>query len=145
MSRLPNPHSSQRNYQLGNEPGGQEVQEIRTPSKAQLEFQPNRPDQVHRVLDSSKMRIIYGDHSNVDTFMGWNVATRTDKPPTPGQTKAPAPSYTWSDEMIAKFSRTRVPSTISNSAAISATRKPIGKLPPKGCSRTKRCNRTDRS
>jgi lipopolysaccharide export system protein LptA len=84
-------------------PGGQEVQEIRTPSKAQLEFKPNRPDQVHRVLESSKMRIIYGDHSYVDTFMGWNVTTRTDKPPTPGQKKPPAPSYTWSDEMIAKF------------------------------------------
>jgi lipopolysaccharide export system protein LptA len=84
-------------------PGGQEVQEIRTPSKAQLEFKPNRPDQVHRVLESSKMRIIYGDHSYVDTFMGWNVSTRTDKPPAPGQKKPPAPSYTWSDEMIAKF------------------------------------------
>ena len=84
-------------------PGGQEVQEIRTPSKAQLEFKPNRPDQVHRVLESSKMRIIYGDHSYVDTFMGWNVSTRTDKPRAPGQKKPPAPSYTWSDEMIAKF------------------------------------------
>jgi lipopolysaccharide export system protein LptA len=84
-------------------PGGQEVQEINTPSKAQLEFKPNRPDQVHRVLESSKMRIIYGDHSYVDTFMGWNVTTRTDKPPTPGQKKPPTPSYTWSDEMIAKF------------------------------------------
>ena len=83
--------------------GGQEVQEIHTPSKAQLEFLPNRPDQVHRVLDSSKMRIIYGDHSYVDTFMGWNVTTHTDKPPTPGQKKPPAPSYTWSDEMTAKF------------------------------------------
>ncbi len=83
--------------------GGQEVQEIHTPSKAQLEFLPNRPDQVHRVLDSSKMRIIYGDHSYVDTFMGWNVTTHTDKPPAPGQKKPPAPSFTWSDEMTAKF------------------------------------------
>ncbi len=70
-------------------PGGQEVQEINTPSKAQLEFKPNRPDQVHRVLDSSKLRIIYGDHSYVDTFIGSNVATRTDKPPTPGQKNRP--------------------------------------------------------
>ncbi len=83
--------------------GGQEVQEIRTPSKAQLEFKPNRPEQVHRVLDSSKMRIIYGDHSYVDTFLGWNVATRTDKPPAPGQKKPPEPAFTWSDEMTAKF------------------------------------------
>ena len=84
-------------------PGGQAVQEIRTLTKAQLEFKPNRPEQVHRVLDASKMRIIYGEHSYVDTFMGWNVATRTDKPSTPGQKKAPSPAYTWSDLMTAKF------------------------------------------
>ena len=88
---------------LDMKPGGQEVQEIRTLTKAQLEFKPNRPEQVHRVLDASKMRITYGDHSYVDSFMGWNVATRTDKPPTPGQKKTPSPAYTWSDEMRAKF------------------------------------------
>ena len=84
-------------------PGGKEVQEIDAPSKAQLEFKPNQPDQVHRTLDASKMRILYGDHSYIDTFMGWNVATRTDKPPTQGQKKKPVPSYTWSDELTAKF------------------------------------------
>jgi lipopolysaccharide export system protein LptA len=88
---------------LDMKPGGQEVQEIRTLTKAQLEFKPNRPEQVHRVLDASKMRIVYGDHSYVDTFLGWNVATRTDKPPTPGQKKPPSPAYTWSDEMTARF------------------------------------------
>ncbi len=82
--------------------GGKEVQEIYTPSKAQLEFKPNRPEQVHRIIDSSKMRIVYGEHSYVDTFHGWNVATHTDKPPTPGK-KPPSPAYTWSDEMVAKF------------------------------------------
>jgi lipopolysaccharide export system protein LptA len=88
---------------LDMKPGGQEVQEIRTLQKAQLEFKPNRPEQVHRVLDSSKMRIVYGAHSYVDTFIGWNVATRTDKPVTPGQKKAPSPAFTWSDDMTAKF------------------------------------------
>jgi lipopolysaccharide export system protein LptA len=89
--------------QLEMKPGGQEVQEIDTPAKAQLEFKPNRLDQVHRVLDASKMRIIYGAHSYVDTFMGWGVTTRTDKPPTPGEKKKPEPAFTWSDEMTAKF------------------------------------------
>jgi lipopolysaccharide export system protein LptA len=84
-------------------PGGQEVQEIHTLSKAQLEFKPNRPEQVHRVLDASKMLILYGEHSYVDTFKGWNVKTRTDKPATPGQKEPPAPAYTSSDEMTAKF------------------------------------------
>jgi len=84
-------------------PDGKEVQEIHTLSKAQLEFKPNRPEQVHRVLDASKMIIVYGDHSYIDTFKGWNVATRTDKPPTPSQKQPPSPAYTWSDEMTAKF------------------------------------------
>jgi len=84
-------------------PGGKEVREIHTLSKAQLEFKPNRPEQVHRVLDASKMLILYGDHSYVDTFKGWNVSTRTDKPPKPEQKQAPAPAFTFSDEMTAKF------------------------------------------
>jgi len=88
---------------LSMKPGGQEVQEIYTDSKAQLEFKPNTPQQVHRVIDASKMRIIYGEHTYVDTFHGWNVATRTDKPRKPDEKKPPVPAYTWSDEMIAKF------------------------------------------
>ena len=62
-------------------PDGKQVQEISTPVQAQLEFKPNRPDQSHRVLDTSHLRIVYGDHSYIDTFTGWNVSTRTDKPP----------------------------------------------------------------
>ncbi len=88
---------------LAMKPGGKEVQEIYTPSKAQLEFKPNTPQQVHRIIDASKMRIMYGEHSYVDTFHGWNVATHTDKPPTPDQKKPPSPALTWSDEMVAKF------------------------------------------
>jgi lipopolysaccharide export system protein LptA len=89
--------------ELNMKPGGQEVQEIVTPGKAQLEFKPNRAEQVHRVLDASKMRIVYGEHSYVDTFFGWNVSTRTDKPMAAGQKQPPPPSRTWSDEMTAKF------------------------------------------
>ncbi len=87
--------------QLIMKPDGKQVQEISTPVQAQLEFKPNRPDQSHRVLDTSHLRIVYGDDSYIDTFTGWNVSTRTDKPPV-GK-KAPAPAYTWSDEMVAKF------------------------------------------
>jgi lipopolysaccharide export system protein LptA len=93
-------------------PGGQEVQEIRTAQQAQLEFKPNRPEQVHRVLDASRLRIIYGENSYVDTFMGWNVATHTDKPASAskaatGKDSKPGgpapPALTWSDVMTAKF------------------------------------------
>jgi lipopolysaccharide export system protein LptA len=92
--------------------GGQEVKEIRTAQQAQLEFKPNRPEQVHRVLDASRLRILYGENSYVDTFMGWNVATHTDKPASASKAAAPkdgkpagppAPALTWSDVMTAKF------------------------------------------
>ena len=35
--------------ELEMKPGGQEIQEIRAPSQAQLEFKPNRPEQSHRI------------------------------------------------------------------------------------------------
>jgi lipopolysaccharide export system protein LptA len=93
-------------------PGGQQVREIRAPQQAQLEFKPNRPEQAHRVLDASRLRILYGENSYVDTFMGWNVATHTDKPASAnkaaadknGKPSGPTPpALTWSDVMTAKF------------------------------------------
>ena len=93
-------------------PGGREVREIRTSQQAQLEFKPNRPEQVHRILDASHLRILYGENSYVDTFMGWNVATHTDKPAAANKAPAgkdgkpagpPPPALTWSDVMTAKF------------------------------------------
>ncbi len=100
--------------ELEMKPGGREVQEIRTPSQAQLEFRPNRPDQSHRVVDCSHLRVLYGEGSYVQTFLAWNVATHTDKPasaapaansPAPGSKRAgpPAPALTWSDRMTTKF------------------------------------------
>jgi lipopolysaccharide export system protein LptA len=98
--------------ELEMKPGGQEVQEIRTPSQAQLEFKPNRPDQSHRFVDASHLRVVYGASSYVDKFVAWNVSTHTDKPasavksPAPKDGKPagpPAPALTWSDQMTAKF------------------------------------------
>jgi lipopolysaccharide export system protein LptA len=100
--------------ELEMKPGGQEIQEIRAPSQAQLEFKPNRPDQSHRTLDASHLRIVYGASSYVDTFLAWNVSTHTDKPatapkirPSSGNTgdpnSAPVPALTWSDRLAAKF------------------------------------------
>ncbi len=98
--------------ELEMKPGGRDVQEIRTSSQAQLEFQPNRPDQSHRVIDSSHLRVLYGEGSYVETFLAWNVATHTDKPASaarvanaPGAQHAgpPAPALTWSDRMTTKF------------------------------------------
>ncbi|HEY3940363.1 MAG TPA: LptA/OstA family protein [Bryobacteraceae bacterium] len=90
--------------ELEMKPGGQEVQEIRTSSQAQLEFKPNQPSQVHRTLDASHLRILYGESSYVDTFRGWNVATHTDKPAAAAKPRTvAAPALTWSDQMTAKF------------------------------------------
>jgi lipopolysaccharide export system protein LptA len=100
--------------ELEMKPGGQEVQEIRAPSQAQLEFKPNRPEQSHRMLDASHLRILYGESSYIDTFLAWNVATHTDKPATSAPVKqlsakggkpdaGRAPALTWSDQLVAKF------------------------------------------
>lgn len=90
-------------------PGGQEVQEIRTPSQAQLEFKPNRGDQSHRIVNASHLRVVYGASSYIDKFLAWNVSTRTDKPVSMAKSstskdgKPPAPALTWSDQMSAGF------------------------------------------
>jgi lipopolysaccharide export system protein LptA len=95
--------------ELEMKPGGKDVQEIRTPSQAQLEFKPNRADQSHRILDASHLRIFYGEGSYIDSFVAWNAATHTDKPQSaqkPSQAKKgvpPAPALTWSDLLTAKF------------------------------------------
>ncbi len=97
--------------ELEMKPGGKDVQEIRTSSAAQLEFKPNRPDQSHRVVDASHLRVLYGAGSYVDTFLAWNAATHTDKAATlvkpktgpDGKPIPPAPALTWSDLMTAKF------------------------------------------
>jgi lipopolysaccharide export system protein LptA len=87
-------------------PGGQEVQEIDAPTKCSLEFKPNRPGLPHRTLDASKLRVLYGENSYVDALIASDVKTRTDKPPGSVKTadgKPPAPAFTWSDQMFAKF------------------------------------------
>ncbi len=93
-------------------PDGKDIQEIRTPTQGQLEFKPNRAEQSHRILNASRLRILYGEGSYVDKFLGWDVATQTEKPV--DQAKAaklvngkpagpPSPALTWSDTMVAQF------------------------------------------
>ena len=91
---------------LAMRPDGKQVQEIDAPGKANLEFKPNRPGLPHRTLDASKLRVMYGDNSYVESLTASNAKTRTDKPPGSVKTpdgKPPAPAFTWSDEMFAKF------------------------------------------
>jgi lipopolysaccharide export system protein LptA len=107
-------------------PGGQEIKDIQTSAKAQLEFNPNRPTQSHRTLDADRILINYGEENSIDNFHAWKASTRTDRPQQatigekvliagkPGvakkpdgndakKTGPPAPAYTWSDELIARF------------------------------------------
>jgi lipopolysaccharide export system protein LptA len=98
--------------ELEMKPGGKDIQEIRTSTNAQLEFKPNRPDQSHRIIDASRLRVLYGEGSYVDTFLAWNAAIHTDKPASNVKAAAnangkpggpPPPALTWSDELKAKF------------------------------------------
>jgi len=99
-------------------PGGQEIKDIQTSAKAQLEFKPNRPTQAHRTLDADRILITYGEENSIDSFHAWKASTRTDRPQqaTPGEkvltggklsadkkTGPSPPAFTWSDELIAKF------------------------------------------
>ncbi len=98
--------------ELEMKPGGQDIQEVRTASRGQLEFLPNSPGQSHRTLDATPLRIIYGPNNAIDTFLAWHAATHTDKPPTGKQASStgtdvkpsqPTPALTWSDQLVAKF------------------------------------------
>ena len=98
-------------------PDGKNVQEIRTPGKAQLEFKPNAASAPHRFVDASRLRVLYGDDSYIDSFEAWDAATRTDKPaPAARQdtrqdkgekpskpAASPPPALTWSDDLTAHF------------------------------------------
>ena len=93
-------------------PDGKDIQEIRTPAQGQLEFKPNRAEQSHRVLNASRLRILYGKGSYVDQLLGWDVATQTEKPVDQAKAKKivngkpvgpPSPALTWSDTMVAQF------------------------------------------
>lgn len=91
--------------ELAMKPQGKDIQEICTSSQAELEFKPNRPDQTHRTVDCSRLRVVYGEGSYVDTFFAWNATTRTEKPASAAKDPAApvAPALTSSDQMVTKF------------------------------------------
>jgi lipopolysaccharide export system protein LptA len=89
-------------------PGGRDIESMRTDTAGQIEFKPNRAGAVHRTLDADNIRIVYGEANSLESFHGTHARTRTDKPATGGKKDgkplpAPPPSFTWSDELLAKF------------------------------------------
>jgi lipopolysaccharide export system protein LptA len=59
-------------------PGGREIESVITHSPGNLEFQPNLATQHHRVLDGSRMTILYGAQSRLQQFNVSDAKTRTD-------------------------------------------------------------------
>ena len=90
--------------------GGREIESMRTDATGQLEFKPNSPGKPNRTLVADRIRMTYGSKNALESFVATQAKTRTDKPPTQ-QAKdkkpvIPPPSFTWSDELRAKFTPT---------------------------------------
>ncbi len=86
-------------------PGGQDVQEIRTNTQAQLEFKPNQAGAPHRIVDASRLQVVYGEGNYIDRFVAANAKTQTDRSVAKSAANATGIStaYTWSDQLNAVF------------------------------------------
>jgi lipopolysaccharide export system protein LptA len=91
-------------------PGGRDIDSLKTETPGQLEFKPNQPARSHRWMDGNTILVKYGAANSVDSFYATQVKTRTEKPLSEGKPGEdgkivpPPPSFTWSDELLAKFS-----------------------------------------
>jgi lipopolysaccharide export system protein LptA len=91
-------------------PGGRDIDSLETETPGQLEFKPNQPARSHRWMDGDTILVKYGAANSVDSFYATKVKTRTEKPLSEGKPGKngkpvpPPPSFTWSDELLAKFS-----------------------------------------
>jgi lipopolysaccharide export system protein LptA len=86
-------------------PGGKSIHEIRSPTQSQLEFRPNSADQLHRTVESSSLRAVYGEGSYIQSLEGEKAVTHTDRPhPAKGNTPASiSKATTSSDHLMATF------------------------------------------
>jgi lipopolysaccharide export system protein LptA len=66
------------NLEMKMRPGGREIESVITRSPGSLEFQPNLATQHHRVLDGSRMTILYGAQSRLQQFNVSDAKTHTD-------------------------------------------------------------------
>jgi lipopolysaccharide export system protein LptA len=83
-------------------PGGREIDNVETAGPGTLDFLPNRPGQPKRWMKGDRIWIAYGADNRIQSFRSINVATRTERPPQPGQ-PLPPPALTDSKEMVASF------------------------------------------
>jgi lipopolysaccharide export system protein LptA len=84
------------------EPGGREIQSLRTQAPGVIEFIPNQPDQSRRRLEGERIWIAYGPENRIRSLDATNAATRTE-PPRPAGKPAPPPTLTWSKQLRAEF------------------------------------------
>jgi len=83
---------------------GRDIAGITTHGASSLEFQPNLPEQHHRVLTGDAMQITYGPQNRIESFRSTGIKTVTD--PSAAELKRDpkhAVSITASREMLAHF------------------------------------------
>lgn len=84
-------------------PGGREIASIETDGPGALEFVPNAPEKPHRWMNGAHIWITYGPNNTIQSFRTVAATTRTEKPKIAGAKQAPAPSLTWSKNLLATF------------------------------------------
>lgn len=83
--------------------GGREIEAVETETPGTIEFIPNRPGQAHRLMNGERLWIAYGPKNQIQTFRSVNVSTRTENAKAKDAKAAPAPSLTWSKDLLATF------------------------------------------
>jgi lipopolysaccharide export system protein LptA len=83
--------------------GGREIEAIETDGAGALEFIPNAPEKPHRWMNGDHIWMTYGPNNTIQSFRSIAATTRTEKPKAKDAKEAPAPSLTWSKNLLATF------------------------------------------
>jgi len=84
-------------------PGGREIQAVETDGPGAIEFIPNAPEKPHRWMNGGHIWMTYGPNNTIQSFRAVAATTRTEKPKEKNAKEAPAPSLTWSKNLLATF------------------------------------------
>jgi lipopolysaccharide export system protein LptA len=84
-------------------PDGRNIEAIETDGAGAIEFLPNAPEKPHRWMNGDHIWMTYGPNNTIQSFRSVAATTRTEKPKTKDAKEAPAPSLTWSKNLVATF------------------------------------------
>jgi lipopolysaccharide export system protein LptA len=84
-------------------PGGREIEAVETDGPGAIEFIPNAPEKPHRWMNGGHIWMTYGPNNTIQSFRTIAATTRTEKPKAKDAKEAPAPSLTWSKNLMATF------------------------------------------